>query len=282
MPDSPLYTILPRQDHHQLLQKLSHACNEPVPVANAPYRLCYLSHVIKNDRAAPEDAEVIISVAAKTLKLGSHGRVKPGNTSFFWKNGEFGRLVPVSSVSFRFQLENHLNDPLSRSLGNQLKIALNEPNSPFGDRYYISSLLFTLMKHLLLLEQTFCKTQAHNQYKITPRQFDKIKVYIRDRIGEKIRTSDMARILNLSEGYFYEVFKHTTGNTPHEFITTTKIEHARELLLSSHESIIQIGMALGYDNPGYFGKVFKKITGSSPSQFREQYSKLSNDVQPIV
>ena len=272
MPESKLYTVLPRQDHHRLLLELSQAGGTGASFSDSS-RLCYLSYLGKNDKLRPEEADIILAFSSIPLRLESIARPIHQNISFFWKNGEFGRLVPTPVMSSRFQLENHLNDPLSRSLGNQLKIALTEPNSAFGDSYYISSLLFTLAKHLLLLEQTYRKSQLYNQYKITPRQFSQVKTYIRNRLGEKIRISDMARVIGLSEGYFYEVFKHTTGTTPHEFITITKIERARELLLKSSESVIQIGMALGYDNPGYFGKVFKKLTGSSPSQFREQYSK---------
>ena len=50
-------------------------------------------------------------------------------------------------------------------------------------------------------------------------------------------------------------------------------KRAKELLLSTDNSIENIGVQLGYYNYTYFMKVFKRSTGMSPGQYRKQYGK---------
>ena len=46
---------------------------------------------------------------------------------------------------------------------------------------------------------------------------------------------------------------------------------ARNMLLTTEESIAQIGEAVGYDNPTYFGMVFKKYEGITPTDCRKRH-----------
>ena len=62
--------------------------------------------------------------------------------------------------------------------------------------------------------------------------------------------------------------------TPLQYITMIKIEKAKELLLYSNESVIQVGMAIGYDNPAHFSRLFKKEIGVAPLYFKKQYNRL--------
>ena len=47
-----------------------------------------------------------------------------------------------------------------------------------------------------------------------------------------------------------------------------KMENAKELLLDSDMSILEIGAAVGIDDQNYFSRIFKKYCGVSPIEFR--------------
>ena len=48
----------------------------------------------------------------------------------------------------------------------------------------------------------------------------------------------------------------------------TRIEESKRLLTTSNYSIVDIAIAVGFEDQSYFSKVFKKYTGITPKQFR--------------
>lgn len=197
--------------------------------------------------------------------------------AFFWKNGKFGRIIPCPHVKYRFQDEAYLNDRLSTSLAFHLKTSLAE-NSPIPDNHaYVNAMLIALIRHLHILDSCYHTKGGKLKAKMTPAQIKKVKTFIDDHIDRKIYVFELAALLNVSEGYFYEAFKHSADITPYECITNAKMDHAKKLLAQCNSSIIQIGMAVGYDNPSHFCKIFKKLTGITPSGFQKSYRTIGNE-----
>jgi AraC-like DNA-binding protein len=60
------------------------------------------------------------------------------------------------------------------------------------------------------------------------------------------------------------------GVSPRTFITRTRIDAARRLLLTSSYSIGRIADLLGYDSPFQFSRQFKARVGIAPKHFRNQ------------
>lgn len=79
--------------------------------------------------------------------------------------------------------------------------------------------------------------------------------------------SSMARFCNLSTDYFSHLFKKAMGSSPIQFLTSLRIEKAKELLLTEGLTVSEVAALVGYRDPMYFSKVFKKATGSSPKSF---------------
>ena len=64
------------------------------------------------------------------------------------------------------------------------------------------------------------------------------------------------------------LFKDSMGIGLKEYVTAKRIELAREILLTTDKTIVQISNEVGFANPDYFSKVFKANYGVSPSKFR--------------
>jgi AraC-like DNA-binding protein len=79
---------------------------------------------------------------------------------------------------------------------------------------------------------------------------------------------------NLSAGYFGDLIKRETGNTPKDLISLHIINVAKRRLASTREDVAIIAYNLGFEYPAHFSRMFKRIVGQSPSQFRDAVAKV--------
>ena len=57
--------------------------------------------------------------------------------------------------------------------------------------------------------------------------------YLAARFNERISLREAAALAGLSPYYFHRLFANAFGETPHEFVTRLRIDHAKKLLLAS-------------------------------------------------
>lgn len=86
---------------------------------------------------------------------------------------------------------------------------------------------------------------------------------------------DVTNLLNKSgytEDYIRAEFKNVTTLTPIDFLTKTRIEHAKKMLeiYGSTLSVSQIALSCGFEDPIYFSRRFKQFTAISPSEYKKQ------------
>jgi len=81
---------------------------------------------------------------------------------------------------------------------------------------------------------------------------------------------EVASQVNLSSSHFSAIFSQGTCQTFKEYLTTTRINKAKEMLRTSSLSSNDIAYQVGFNDPHYFSYVFKKNTGVSPTEFRSQ------------
>lgn len=95
--------------------------------------------------------------------------------------------------------------------------------------------------------------------------------FINDHLQEKIAMNDMAELCHMSPGYFSKVFRREMGENFSDYLQRQKVIKAKKELEGTTESITQIALDLGFQDPGYFIKVFKKYEGITPSVFRKYH-----------
>lgn len=74
----------------------------------------------------------------------------------------------------------------------------------------------------------------------------------------------------MSKIYFISLFKKEMSVTPHEYMTSCRIEFAKKLLIHDHMSpmlINRISQMSGFKDPYYFSRIFKKYIGISPEKW---------------
>lgn len=92
--------------------------------------------------------------------------------------------------------------------------------------------------------------------------------YIANNLSKNININDLAELVYLHPNYFIKYFKKHMGSSPKNYMNKLRLEKAKELLLISELSIIDISKEIGYSDSCYFSKYFKKKTGFTPSEFR--------------
>jgi YesN/AraC family two-component response regulator len=74
---------------------------------------------------------------------------------------------------------------------------------------------------------------------------------------------------NLSPSYLSDLLAKETGRSAKDHINDFLVEKAKNLLLSSTDSISGIAYTLGFNYPHYFGRLFKQKTGKTPQEYRQ-------------
>ena len=79
---------------------------------------------------------------------------------------------------------------------------------------------------------------------------------------------ELARLAHLSRTAFFERFRTCMGQTPADYLQWWRLQLAAQRLRETQDSIVEIALAVGYDNASAFARVFKRVMGKSPSGFR--------------
>jgi len=84
--------------------------------------------------------------------------------------------------------------------------------------------------------------------------------------------SAYAELMAVSEKRLNHATTNVLGKTPKQMIDDKILLEAKRLLAHSNQSVKQIAVSLGYDEPTYFIRYFKKHLEQTPVEFREHYT----------
>ncbi|MFD8029619.1 helix-turn-helix domain-containing protein [Streptomyces sp. NPDC059717] len=73
----------------------------------------------------------------------------------------------------------------------------------------------------------------------------------------------------MSVYHFVRVFRNSTGETPHRYLTRLRIELAQRLLSETTLTIEQIAERCGFAGPGPLSSAFLRQVGVRPSVYRK-------------
>ena len=105
---------------------------------------------------------------------------------------------------------------------------------------------------------------------LTPLQLNRIRDYVTANLGMDISLSELAGLINLSKFYFIRAFKKTTGVAPYQFVLSSRVERATELLAKTNSSIAAVARSVGFHNTLQLDRAFHRLIGTTPSSYRDQ------------
>ena len=85
----------------------------------------------------------------------------------------------------------------------------------------------------------------------------------------------LSKLMNISERQLFRKIKETTNKSPIKLINHTRLQKAKEELLSlDMNSISEIAFKFGFSSPSYFSKCFKKEFGYKPTVLQQKLNRL--------
>ena len=88
-------------------------------------------------------------------------------------------------------------------------------------------------------------------------------------MDEDISLNTAANVANVSSNHFSALFSQNMGQTFIEYLTTLRMNKAKELLRCTGMRSSEIAGKIGYKDAHYFSYLFKKTQGMTPSDYRK-------------
>lgn len=85
---------------------------------------------------------------------------------------------------------------------------------------------------------------------------------------KEISLEYLSKKVHLSSSYLSHIFKKITGTSVVKYITSYRMDKAKEYLCGENYKIVDIYRMVGFSDASYFGMAFKSHFGLTPTQFR--------------
>ena len=98
----------------------------------------------------------------------------------------------------------------------------------------------------------------------------KVIKYISEHYQENFSISELADSLHIGKTYLSKVFKAQVGVGIISYLTSYRLEAAKNLLKETDLPVYEIAEQVGFQDGRYFSKIFKKATGLQPREYRKK------------
>lgn len=105
---------------------------------------------------------------------------------------------------------------------------------------------------------------------LAPWQVSRLKTHIDARIAYSISLEELARLVKLSTSHFSAAFKVSFGTSPHNYVLSRRVDHAKTRMLSSDAPLCEIALDCGLADQAHLSRVFRRMTGTTPSMWRRE------------
>ena len=89
--------------------------------------------------------------------------------------------------------------------------------------------------------------------------------------AEPLDLDAIARTAHMSRFHFAREFRREFDETPHQYLTQRRIEHAKQMLLYTDATVTEICLAVGFSSVGSFSTLFRRHTGHAPQHYRRHF-----------
>ena len=180
---------------------------------------------------------------------------------FFSTGSQFeeikARALELCSLLSRAAIEGGASSDLILKINNQVLQSISEITS-------IDTLCHALSESL----ETFIDCMFNYGTGSNNETIKKAISFISSHYSEPLTLEEVADYVHLSPPYFSTLFKQNCGTTFKDYLNLVRIEESKRLLSHTNYPILDIAVAVGFEDQSYFTKVFKKHTGLTPKQYR--------------
>lgn len=158
----------------------------------------------------------------------------------------------------------------------RIKNEVEYPIDPYSSDI-ISSHIQTLLDYLnRFYSRQFITRKKENRGVLAVFEKELKEYYAHGRGHEGVPSvAYFAAIANLTPGYFGDLIKKETNDTPQELIGRYVVGLAKQRLASTDDDISVIAYDLGFQYPQHFSRLFKNMTKLSPTEYRRKMQNIN-------
>ena len=123
-------------------------------------------------------------------------------------------------------------------------------------------------------QRNFSARQAKNGSAVTKKSY----LILKKNYMNRITLEDLASEVQVNPQYLCHFFREIAGVSPVQYLIRYRIDRAREALLETTRSILEISLDCGFENVSYFIRQFRKFTGQTPRQYRQAHHPTPKSV----
>ncbi|MEO1068535.1 MAG: AraC family transcriptional regulator [Cyanobacteria bacterium J06638_6] len=219
---------------------------------------------LKVERVHPGDILVLPALVGQRSRWNVPGEFM----SLVFEPAALGRALDEAADGTTFELVPHFatQDLLVLQLGLALKRVLQQGES---DSLYAESLTTTLAVHLLQTYATRKPTLKTYTDGLAQYKLQRVIDYIHSHLDADLRLETLATLVGMSAHYFAQLFKHSTGFAPHQYVIRCRVEQAKTLLARPDLPIADIACQVGFAHQSHLNRHFKRLVGVTPGQWRQ-------------
>ena len=134
-----------------------------------------------------------------------------------------------------------------------------------ADKYRCLSFLYSLLAYLSSQENTH---YDRDKFGIISPAVEYLKKHIYDC---DLKVDHLHLLCGISDTYFRQIFTARFGKTPQKYILSKRLSHAHSIITGGDfETISEVALSVGFNDPLYFSKAYKKVYGLSPTESYKQ------------
>ncbi|HCG02589.1 MAG TPA: AraC family transcriptional regulator [Chloroflexi bacterium] len=102
--------------------------------------------------------------------------------------------------------------------------------------------------------------------------------------AQTLSIADIARAAHLSSSHFARQFRAAFGETPHQYLSSRRLERAASLLRNTDYSVAHICVSVGFASVGSFTSAFGRAYRLTPTRYRAQHlpALIARVIPPCV
>ena len=93
------------------------------------------------------------------------------------------------------------------------------------------------------------------------------KIYIDENYQEQLSLEEISQKAFLSRFHFHRLFSQVYKKTPHQYLTSKRMEKAKDLL-QENKQVTEVCNEVGFESLGSFSVLFRKEIGFAPQYYR--------------
>ncbi|WP_165423203.1 AraC family transcriptional regulator [Ktedonosporobacter rubrisoli] len=179
------------------------------------------------------------------------------------------QVADCDPAHLRLKELSGFQDPLLAHTGWALRWQLEQPTP--GNHLYAETAAQMLIVHLLTHYLTTDIMVKPHIRRLTPRQMKRVTEYILAHLAQPITLEALAQQIGYSTYHFAQLFRETTGLSPHQFVLSKRLERARHLLAQTDLPLARITLEIGFQSQSHFTHTFKSHLGVTPRQYRQRF-----------